>query len=109
MIPTRPVTVALYTPGEDSHGAPIDAWEAPHEVSIHGWQPRAGDQPIEDNRRPIYATLEVLAPAVCGGPRALWDLPGEGIFEQVGDAAGYAAGPWWADAGVVITVKRVRG
>ena len=110
-IPTRPVLVELYAPtATDSHGAPIDAWAPAHEVQIHGWQqPERLDQPTDGNRRPVLTVLEVLAPAAAGGPRARWTLPGAGVFEQVGHAAGYGNGPWWADAGAVIRVERVEG
>lgn len=110
MIPTRTVLVALYVPGEDSHGAPVDAWTEPAPVEVFGWAPASGpSQPIEANRRPVPVDLDLYAPEVVGGPRARWELPGAGLLEQQGHAADYRDGPWWSTSGVVVGLKRVEG
>lgn len=108
MIPTRAVPVALYSPGEDAHGAPVDAWSVPASVEVYGWGPSGGGQPVQGNRLPIHVELDVFAAEVVGGPRARWTLP-EGEFEQVGHAADYRNGPWWPTSGVVVSLKRWEG
>lgn len=110
--PTKVAMVAVYKPGRDAHGAPIDAWTAPTPVEVFGWAPTGGilkNQPVEGNRRPVIVELEVFAPAPVGGPRAQWTLPKRGVFEQVGESADYRDGPWWPDSGAVIGLTKTEG
>lgn len=108
-IPTREVGVQPFTPGEDDHGAPIDAWGPAVGVAVYGWAPASMAQPIEGNRRPVEVDIEVYAPpGTVTRPRDVWLLP-EGHLEQVGHPEDYGNGPWWSDAGVRIQLRRVEG
>lgn len=108
-IATRPVAVRPFTPGEDDHGAPTDAWAPAQSVPVYGWAPAAMSQPIEGNRRPVDIDVDVYAPpGTATGPRDLWLLP-TGDFEQVGYVEDFTNGPFWQGSGVRVGLKRVEG
>lgn len=102
------VPVEPWTPGSDSHGALTPAWGTPVAVEILGWGPSLMDQPIEDNRRPVLADVTVYARTLATGPRDRWTLP-DGQFLQVGDPEDFGHGPWWAEAGYRVRLRKVTG
>ena len=103
------VTYQVYTPGTDSHNAPIDVWSDPQPTPVHGWAPTTTEQPIDGNRRPSEIVMDLYAPkGTPNGPRWRWILH-ENTFEQVGIADDFSTGPWRPDAGMRINLRRVDG
>ena len=109
MTPKHVVQHQAYTPGKDSHGAPVDAWDAPQPVAVYSWASTAMSQPVDGNRRAVIADVDLLVPpGVSGAPRDRWILLGK-TFEQVGDLEDFTTGPWPGSPGGRINLRRIEG
>ena len=105
------VTRAAFTPGAtDAHGNPVDSWDTPVTVAVHGWVPPSADtDPGDPARSAVVRDLDLYAPAgTTGGPRDHWVVDGV-TYEQVGHPEDYTKGPWQWAAGVRVNLKRVEG
>lgn len=113
MLPTPyTVTRASHVPGAtNAHGNPVDTWQAPVAVPVHGWGPPSADTaPADSARDAVERDLDVYAPAgTTGAPRDLWVVDGV-PYTQVGHPEDFTKGPWQFDAaGVRINLQRVEG
>lgn len=105
------VTRASYMPGAtNAHGNPVDTWQAPTAVKVHGWAPPSADKETSDSARSaVERDLDLYAPAgTAGAPKDLWVVDGV-PYHQVGHVEDYTKGPWRWEAGLRINLKRVEG
>lgn len=111
MKPVHTVQHAVYMPGKDSHGAPVDLWADPVPVAVYGWAlaTSGGQDNFEQGRDQTTTLLDLLVPpGVTGGHRDQWTILGQ-LFEQDGDLDDYNHGPFGYTPGGRIRLKKVKG
>lgn len=106
------VQLERYEPAsEDPIGLPGDGWAAPVDVDSFGWwQPSADEIRPNPGRRSqeIVRTLMVPLGTDCAD-RDRWTIPGDGTFDQVGEAQDNSHGPFGMQTPLVIYLGKVKG